>query len=136
MSVLGGSFSGVVENAVYSDKSLSVLAIQRNPAENISRVLSYSVLGRDGLGLANAVGTLSEPSGIAAGPGGRRVIVVSAGTSTRSAGLTVIDTDLDLGPDGSTTRYPLDPDDTFVTPAGFTERQRYRPNKVAVLYGR
>lgn len=134
LATLPDGFSGPVDAAVYSDAMRSVLAIQRDDDEGIARVLAYSVLKKVGSPATSAVGTLPAPSGIAAGPGGRRLVVVSAGTSTQTAGLTVIDADLEDGFDGSTVSYPLDPDDTFVQ-GSVTGRQRYQPSRVAIVYG-
>lgn len=128
-------FAGLVQNAVYADSMKVVLGLQNDPEENVSRVLAYNVSTQTPYDFSTAVGTPSIPTGIAAGPKGRRVLVVSAGTTTVGAGLTVIDPDQDLLPDGSTVRYPPDPDDTFVT-GGFVGQQTYHPYKIAVLYGR
>jgi len=136
IATLAGSFNGLVGNAVYSDRMRSIFALQSDPVENIARVLAYSVAAKSGFEVETAVRTLPIPAGIAAGPGGRRIVVVSAGTSTLTAGLTVIDADIDEGAEGSTVSYPQDEGDTFTTPSGFTGRQRYVPSKVAVIYGR
>lgn len=133
---LAGNFNGFVGAAVYSDRMRSIFALRSDPGENIAKVLGYSVAGKSGFESDTAIPTLPVPSGIAAGPGGRRLVVVSSGTSTLSAGLTVIDADIDVGAEGSTVSYPLDPDDTYVGSGGFVGRQRYSPASVAVIYGR
>ena len=101
------------------------------------RVHAFIVAASRGFQAESAVSTLPGASGISAAPGGSRLVVVSVGTTTAAAGLTMIDARLDPGPDGSTATYPLDPDDKFTILNSKVEvRQRYHPQKVAVLYGR
>jgi hypothetical protein len=113
-----------------------ILAVNTNPQNGASRVLSFVVLPPEGLSVEEGTPSLNYPSGMASDAAGRRIIVVSGGTSSDDAGLTVIDTFPDHLPDGSSTLYPLDPDDTYVSPGGTTLRHRWRPADVAVIYGR
>ncbi|MBI2372539.1 MAG: hypothetical protein HYV07_00935 [Deltaproteobacteria bacterium] len=131
---LGGGLAAPCGAAAYSSAIEAIVCIEAgsNPRP---RIHSYSIATYAGSKLENAVGALPEPSGIASGPGGARLVVVSAGTTTTSAGLTMIDTDLEKGLDGSTVSYPRDPDDTFLLGSS-TIHQRYHANRVAVLYGR
>ena len=121
--------------AAFSARMLAVLAIQYDDDGPAPRIVAYSVAASQGFPLETAVGTLPLPSDIAAGPGGGRLVVVSAGTSSTTAGLTVIDTDDELPPEGSSTTYPRDPDDTYLE-GSFVAHQRYQPNKLGLLYGR
>ncbi|MBI4819817.1 MAG: hypothetical protein HY791_26320 [Deltaproteobacteria bacterium] len=131
---LNGGVAATCGAAAFSAAMQSILCIEAgtNPRP---RVHAYSVATSSGWKLETAVGTLPDPSGIAAAPGGARLVVVSAGTTTTSSGLTMIDTDIEVGPDGSTISYPTDPDDTFVRGSS-TIHQRYQASRVAVLYGR
>jgi DNA-binding beta-propeller fold protein YncE len=136
LTPLTGEFTGVPGVSSYSETVSGLLSIYADEDKDISRVIGYSVAGRRAFETGSEVGVLPNPMGIAAAPGGRRVIVVSAGTSTETAGLTVIDPDLATGLDGSTISYPLDPDDSFTTAQGQIGYQRYRPSGVAITYGR
>jgi DNA-binding beta-propeller fold protein YncE len=123
-------FAALVGAAAFSERSGLVLAIQAG--EMGARVFPYDTIGRAG-GPA-VIGTLPVPADIASGPDGRRLIVVSTGTSSASSGLTIVDADPVLAPQGSTVGYPRDPDDVFLQ--GTTEiHQRYQPFKVTALYG-
>ena len=136
LTALPGEFGGFPGISVYSEAVSGLLSIYADEEVNISRLIGYSVSGRRAFEPGTDVNLLPHPRGIASVPGGRRVIVVSAGTSTESAGLTIIDPDLETGLDASTVSYPKDPDDTYVNLLGEYESQRYRPEGVAVSYGR
>lgn len=125
-----GGFSAFVNAATFSERSNTVFALQAG--DDGARVFPYDVVRKSG-GPA-VVGTLPIPSDIAAGPGGRRMIVVSVGTSSASSGLTIVDAEPSGDAEGSTVSYPRDPDDVFRE--GTLEiRQRYQPYKVTALYG-
>jgi hypothetical protein len=123
-----GSPSG---RAVFSDHMSGFFAV-RDPRDGSQpQIYPFSVLGR--AGTSRGIPTFFDVRGIAADGPGRRVVVAGAGTSTRTAGITVIDTELDeLEPAFTNTLYPLDPDDTS---GPFGQRQRYQPAGVAVVYG-
>lgn len=131
-----GGLTRPVEGCTFSDEMQAVFGVYVNPDSGASRAISFYVPTQEGLTLDEGTQALPNPTGIATGAGGRRVIVVSAGTSSATAGLTVIDTFPDAIPDGSSTLYPLDPDDTFTSPGGAVLKQRWRPQGVAVIYGR
>lgn len=131
-----GALARGVEGATFSDEMQAVFGANVDQSNGSSRVVSFHVPTQTGLTLDEGTQALPAPAGIATGAGGRRVIVVSAGTSSATAGLTVIDTFPDAIPDGSSTLYPLDPDDTFTSPGGAVLKQRWRPRGVAVIYGR
>jgi DNA-binding beta-propeller fold protein YncE len=130
--VLGGQFVVPVQNLVYSQRGEMLLGILTS--EPSVFVGAFNVPDQVGLPVDKAVGTLPLPTGVAVGPAGARVIVVSAGTSTGSAGLTLVDPVLGEEPTGSTVSYLRDPTETYVE-RGATLRQRFRPYKVAALYG-
>lgn len=147
-------FAAPVGAAAYSDAMQAVLAVQSG-MDGPPRVLGFvvgirkcagtQVNGRcdgelqtgESLSLADATPTYPFPRAIAADPSGHRLVVVAAGSSTATAGLTVIETAARTVPIGSSGLYPSDPTDTFTTRAeGFVGHQRYQPNSVGVLYGR
>lgn len=137
-----GGFVAPVDLAVYSDALQVVLGVARSTASTaIGRLLLFHVPSGTGLPFDRAVETLEDPTGIATDGTGRRVIVVSAGSSTASAGLTIVDTFVDRL-EGSGRLYPGDPEDTFLVSSGSPDRepvlgrQRYQPSSVAVVYGR
>ncbi|MCK6551920.1 hypothetical protein L6R52_39165 [Myxococcota bacterium] len=124
--------------AAYSEQIKGVLAIQEGDV-GAPRVLTYVVPGAEGLSLGASVPTLLRPTDIAADPSGRRLFAVAAGTSTGTAGLTVLETAVDpegkVSVAGSSGYYPTDPDDTYMD-GDFEARQRYQPTNVGILYGR
>lgn len=133
-SVLRGFVRGVGE-AVYADELDAVLALDVVGSSGSGRVLGFVPLADAALGLENSVKTLNFPTGIAADGSGRRAVVVAAGTSTETAGLTVIESTASTLPQGASALYPTDPDDRFFDgPVDFG--QRYQPSDVAVVYGR
>lgn len=125
-------FEVPVRDLVFSERGAMVLGLLTS--EPSVFVGAYSVPDQAAFPSDQSIGTLPLPGGLAASAGGSRVVVVSAGTSTGSAGLTVIDPVAGLVPTGSTILYPRDPTDTY-TEGGNTFRQRYRPHRVAALYG-
>lgn len=132
--VLNGFAEGVGE-AVYADELDSVLAVRINSSNGSGRVLGFIAPFDTALDSETAVKTLFYPTGIASDGSGRRAIVVAAGTSTQTAGLTVIETTATTLPQGASALYPTDPDDRFFDgPLSFG--QRYQPSDVAVVYGR
>jgi len=133
---MSGEFVGVPGLTVFSGEITGLLSLYSDAKENVHRVIAYSVSGRRGFEAGSEVRVLPHPRGIAAIPGGRRVMVVSAGTSTESAGLTVIDPDLELGLQGSTISYPSDTEDSYSVPSAQRAYQRYRPHRLAISYGR
>jgi hypothetical protein len=133
----GGAFVRPVFGAAYSDEMQAVFGNSINPENRLGRTISFIVFPEpEGLPLENGIQTLAEPATPSADGAGRRIVVVSAGTSSATAGLTIVDTFTDAVPDGSSTLYPLDPDDTFLSPKGTLLKQRWRPQGVAVIYGR
>lgn len=136
---LGGRFAASVEFAVYSEAARALFGVNREG--RLGQVLAYSVANESGAPIATAIETLERPTGIAADGTGRRFIVVAAGSSTTTAGFTIIDTFVDRF-QGSSRLYPGDPEDTFLVSSGSPDRdpvlgrQRYRPSSVAIAYGR
>ena len=132
--------------AAYSENMQAVLALDAEPAAR--RVLALlprancpedvTELCGQALPLSDATPTTENPVDIAADGVGRRVLVVGTGTSTDSAGLTLIETfeGVQALPIGARTLYPGDPDDTFTLGRSFVGRQRYQPRSVAIIYGR
>jgi hypothetical protein len=134
--IAGASLARPACDAVFSDEMNALLAIYVNPENGSSRAIAFGVFPPDGLSLEQGTPSLNFPTGMAADGPGRRMILVAEGTSAEDAGLTVIDTFPDFLPEGSSTLYPLDPDDTYVSPGGAILRHRWRPADVAVIYGR
>ena len=128
-----------VDLAVYSDALRSVLGVDRSG--RVGRILSFHVPSERASPLNESVETLENPAGVATDGTGRTLVVVASGTSTQSAGLTLVDTFVNRL-EGSAQLYPSDPDDTYViTPASpdraeVRGRHRYQPTSVAVVYGR
>jgi hypothetical protein len=137
---MGGVFPAGVFAAAFSDQIQSVLAIERR-ADGTGRVHTFVVPTEGAVSANDAIQTNLNPMDISADPSGRRAIVVSVGTSTETAGLTVIETAFDVAQDrlkipvGSSRLYPEDPEDAFMI-GDFTFHQRYQPARVAVLNGR
>lgn len=141
---LPGALAAPVDLAVYSEPLRAVVGVNRDGV--LGRVIALTV-SVDGTvpgrttPLEGAIETLEEPMGIAADGTGRRFIVVAAGSSTASAGLTIIDSSSNAL-QGSGRLYPGDPDDTYPISSGSPDRepvlgrQRYRPSSVAVAFGR
>ncbi len=129
---LGNPFLAPVRELVFSERGQMLLGILASDPSVF--VGSYDLINKAGFPLEDAVGTLPLAGGMASAAGGTRVIVVSAGTSTGSAGFTVVDPVRSEVPTGSTVTYLRDPTDTY-TEGGNTFRQRYRPHRVAALYG-
>lgn len=125
-------FGRPVRGATYADAMQVVLGFDAGAR----RVLGFLPVANEVLRLDEAVPTLEVPVELACDGIGRRVIAIASGTSTLTAGLTVIDTFADQSPEGATALYPSDPDDRFVEGSGFEARQRYQPRAVGVLYGR
>lgn len=134
-----GSFSSSVDLAVYSDSLRAVIGLDRSGT--LGQLQYFHVPSQSAGGAEQSATTLEQPTGMATDGTGRRIIVVAAGSSTVTAGLTVVDAFSDRL-EGSSQLYPGDPEDTFVilpaTPdrAAVLGRQRYRPSSVAVVYGR
>jgi DNA-binding beta-propeller fold protein YncE len=148
------AFPGPVGAATYADDANTIVALSVGP-DGAPHVFSYVTVPRgtcpptnpcDGLslGLDAEVNTLLYPVDIASDPSGHRVMVIEAGTSTASSGLTVIETRTESAPGaavinidvlGSTGLYPLDPTDT-VTEGERTVHNRYQPFRFAIAYGR
>jgi len=136
LTALSGEFSGVPGQTVFTAQTSSLLSIYSDAKENIHRVIAYSVSGRRGFDAGAELTVLPNPRGIAVTPGGGRVVLVSAGTSSQSAGLTVIDPDIEAGLQGSTISYPRDTEDSYPVAGGQSGHQRYRPSRIAISYGR
>lgn len=117
--------------AAYSDHMTGLFGVRDRRDGSQPAVYPFSVFGR--AGGRDAIPTFFGARGIASDGPGRRVVVVGAGTSSLTAGLTVIEPEIDeLSPDFTNTLYPLDPDDDG---GAFGQRQRYRPAGVAIVYG-
>lgn len=140
---LDGSFPAGVFAATFSDQIQSVLALERRP-DGTGRVHTYIVPAEGAISAEDAVQTHLNPVDISADPSGRRAVIVSVGTSTQTAGLTIVETAFDTLADrlevpiGSSRLYPEDPDDTYMIGGNrdFIYHQRYRPARVAVLNSR
>lgn len=131
--VLSGFVKGVGQ-AAYADEIDAVIALDVDEGGAPGRVLTYLVPSDSALGVDEGIGTLAFPTGIAMDGAGRRALVVAAGTSTQSAGLTVVEVTAEAVL-GASALYPTDPDDRFLD-GSFEVGQRYQPSDVAVLYGR
>ena len=138
VSTLPGALPSPVGMAVYSEALRAVLGV--DVRSTIGRILALGVGGTSGLG-NTGLETLENPMAIATDGPGRRFIVVSAGSSTTTAGLTIGDTFISSIEAGAQL-YPGDPDDTFFVSSGSPDRepvvgrQRYQPLSVAIAYGR
>jgi len=117
--------------AAYSDHMEGLFAVS-DPGEGVQpAIYAFSVFGR--AGSRRGIPTFFDIRGIASDGPGRRVLAVGAGTSSVSAGITVIDAEFnELEPESTNTLYPLDPEDFG---GAFGRRQRYRPAGVAIVYG-
>jgi len=114
--------------AVYSSHMNGLFAV-RNAGDR-PRVYPFSIVARSGG--RTGIPTFAGAGAIAADGPGRRIVVAGAGTSSLTAGLTVIETELDdLEPAFTSTLYPRDPEDQGT----FDQRERYRPIDLAVVYG-
>lgn len=129
-----GAFAAPTGVSAYSDYGQSVIAVA-TPSGGGARALSFNVPNGMGDAFEAGVGTLPSPSDIVALPTGSRLLVVSAGTSSTTAGLTAIDATPEAAPDGSSVLYPRDPDESKTEPNGQVVHQRYQPFHVGVLYG-
>ncbi|MBK6683154.1 MAG: hypothetical protein IPG45_01665 [Deltaproteobacteria bacterium] len=133
--VRGAAFAGPTGIATYSDAIPGVLAVYTDEQNGASRVLGWED-GGSKLPDDQQVTTLRSATGITSDGPGRRVVVVAAGTSSTTAGLTVIDTFSNQQPlQSSTALYPTDPDDNSAGDP-LVSGTRYRPRGVAVIYGR
>ncbi|MFO0728030.1 MAG: hypothetical protein U1E65_29890 [Myxococcota bacterium] len=94
-------------------------------------VVSFQVNGAGAT--AGNIGVLPNPSDIVAAPGGSGILLVSAGTSSASAGLTIIDAT--VPPTASTVTYFRDPTDMYRDPSGPMFPERYQPRRLGILYG-
>jgi len=113
---------------VYSSHMNGLFAV-RNAGDR-PRVYPFSIVARSGG--RTGIPTFAGAGAIAADGPGRRIVVAGAGTSSLTAGLTVIETELDeLEPAFTSTLYPRDPEDQGT----FDQRERYRPIDLAVVYG-
>jgi hypothetical protein len=132
--VLNG-FVKPVGRAAYADELDAVLALDVSTENTPGRVLGFITSADEALTVDEGVRTLSVPTGIASDGVGRRALVVAAGTSTETAGLTMVETTAAALPAGASALYPTDPDDRFqVGPVELG--QRYQPADVAIVYGR
>lgn len=119
-----------VAAASYSASAQTLFAIEAGAkAQHLD---AYSVFDSSHVPTEDLVGVLPVPSDIVAGPGGYQVLVISSGTSSATAGLTVIDAA--YPPTGSTVSYFRDPNDFYID-SGLMFRERYQPRKLGVLYG-
>lgn len=119
-----------VAAASYSASAQTVFAIEAGAkAQHLD---AYSVFDSSHVPTEDLVGVLPVPSDIVSGPGGYQVLVISSGTSSATAGLTVIDAT--YPPTGSTVSYFRDPNDFYID-SGLMFRERYQPRKLGVLYG-
>lgn len=140
---LGGAFPSGVFAVSFSDQIQSLLGLERRP-DGTGRVHTYVVPAEGSIGGESSVQTHLNPVDISADPSGRRAVIVSVGTSTQTAGLTIVETAFDTLADrlqipvGSSRLYPEDPDDTFMIQGNddFIYHQRYQPARVGVLNGR
>ncbi len=131
---LGGFIKGVGK-AAYVRELDALLGIDVSGSNRSGRVLGFFPTIDRAMSIADGVKTLDDPRAIAAAGSGRRVIVVAAGTSTQTAGLTVIEATATRLPQGASALYPVDPDDRFFD-GPIELGQRYQPVDVAVVYGR
>jgi hypothetical protein len=131
-----GGFVKGVEFATFSEDFQSIMGLTINPDNGAARVIAFNVVTKEGFTLDEGNQALNRPMGIVADGAARRIFVPAAGTSSATAGITALETFADQLPVGSSTLYPLDPDDTYLSEGGVTLRQRWRPKGAAVIYGR
>lgn len=123
-----------VGKAAFADEIEAVLALDIAPDNGAGRVLTFLVPSEQALGVDEGVRTLPFPTGIAMDGAARRAVVVAAGTSTETAGLTVVEA-TPAAVVGASALYPTDPEDRYFE-GPLELGQRYQPSDVAVLYGR
>lgn len=134
-SVSGAFDVGSTGLATYSDAIPAVLALNTDQESGASRVYGWEDGGIK-LPAKESFQVFRFATGITTDGPGRRVVVVSAGSTAETAGLSIIDTYSNQRPiEGSSVLYPLDPDDTSLG-ALPDNAARYRPRGVAVIYGR
>ncbi|HJL43281.1 MAG TPA: hypothetical protein RMG48_18380 [Myxococcales bacterium LLY-WYZ-16_1] len=119
-------FSGPVGLATYAPHFDGVVAVQ---TEGSPVIRSFSTFAQGERG--TPVPTVSNITGISSDGAGRRVVAVGTGSSTLTAGLTVLETRFDQAPQATSTLYPQDPME--LDPRG--RPVRYRPAGVAVPFG-
>lgn len=135
-----GNYPAGVGAACFSDEIQSILALERR-TDGAGRVHTFVVPVEHAVAADDAVQTNLNPVDLSCDPSGRRAIAVSVGTSTETAGLTVVEASFDAAQDrlnlpvGSSRLYPPDPNDTYQD-GDFTLHQRYQPAHVAILNGR
>lgn len=122
-------FAAPVTGLSYAAKNQALFAVR----DADQRVLAYDLLSRRGAPSAQGIGIYERGAGVAAGPDGLRVAIISTGTSSLSSGLTMLDGT--LPPTGSSLGYFGDPLDVY-TERGQRFRQRYQPRSLTILHGR
>lgn len=119
-------FNAPVNLATYSPFFNGVVAVR---TQGVGQIRSFSTLAEGERG--EPIDTFDRVTGITTDGAGRRVIVVGAGTSTLTSGITVLDTRFDRAPEATSTLYPQDPEE--VDASG--RPVRYQPAGVAVPFG-
>lgn len=130
-------YSGFVKGvgpAAFADDIEAVLALDPGSGGGAGRVLTFLVPSETAFGIDEAIRTSAAPVDIAMDGAGLRAMVVSAGTSTETAGLTVVEA-TESAILGANALYPTDPEDRYLD-GPLELGQRYQPSGVAVLYGR
>lgn len=122
-------FAAPVTGLAYASKRQALFAIR----DADQRALAYNLVARRGEPSALGIGIYERGAGVAAGPDGLRVAIISTGTSSLSSGLTMLDGT--LPPSGSSLSYFGDPLDGY-TERGQRFRQRYQPRSLTILHGR
>lgn len=130
-----GNFARPVGQAAYADELDAVLALEADTGEGPGRTLGFIAPAAEALRVGEGVQTLAHASAIASDGVGRRALVVAVGTSTETAGLTLVETTATTLPNGASALYPVDPDDRFRSGTIEVSR-RYQPADVAIVYGR
>jgi DNA-binding beta-propeller fold protein YncE len=121
-------FAAPVTGLAYASSTQALFAT-RDPDQ---RALAYNLEARRGVPSAAGVGIYERSAGVAVGPDGRRVAIISTGTSSLTAGLTLLDGFVQ--PTGSSLSYFGDPLDVY-TERGQRFRQRYQPRSLTILHG-
>jgi hypothetical protein len=144
---LGAPFVTPTQGVAYSDAMHAILGLEASDScvgNVVALVLAPQMCATTGmtecpkaspLTLDQATPTQRCPTAIRTDPSGHRLVVVAAGTSSASAGLTIIETTAAMVPVGSTGNYPADPNDFVMQADGFVEHVRYQPSGLALIYG-
>lgn len=121
-------FATPVGLATYSAFMDGLVAVEALPGA-VPKARSFSTFSQSEVG--GVLDSFRNVTGISSDGAGRRVMIVAAGTSTLTAGISVLDTRFNAAPEGTNTLYPLDPEDVDA----FGQGRRWQPAGLAIPFG-